>query len=226
VAGELAIARGAAAIAAGRLDAALAGGVDELDPFVATSLAALGVTEDGRGEGAAFLVLESGRAAAARGASILGEILGAAWRALPAPPHGVGRRSTSRAVAAALADAGVDAADLGWVYPSASGDAARDAWEGAIIDTALAPHRPPATSLHRLVAHHAGLGALRVAAAAWTARAGLLPLGGERPSASGGAPAPAYGLMRVTSRVGLVHGVARGGTHVALVVGPPPEATP
>jgi hypothetical protein len=62
------------------------------------------------------------------------------------------------------------------------------------------------TSLAALIGHHAGLGALRVAAAAWTARAGLLP------TAAGAEPA------RVAAGRGLVHGVARGGTQVALVV--------
>jgi hypothetical protein len=62
-------------------------------------------------------------------------------------------------------------------------------------------------SLAPLFGQHAGLGALRVAAAAWTAAAGRL----VQPAIS------------VPSGPGLVHGVARGGTHVALVVGEPPH---
>jgi hypothetical protein len=96
--------------------------------------------------------------------------------------------------------------DLGWIYTSASGDTARDAWERRVLGAALGGSVPPATSLAALIGHHAGLGALRVAAAAWTARAGLLP------TVAGAAPA------RVAAGRGLVHGVARGGTHVALVV--------
>src|SRR6185503_2286933 len=42
VAGELAVARAAAAVAGGRVDAVLAGGVDEVDPLVAEMLDALG----------------------------------------------------------------------------------------------------------------------------------------------------------------------------------------
>jgi len=49
---------------------------------------------------------------------------------------------------------------------------------------------------------------LRVAAAAWTARSGLLP-------ATDGTTR----VERVGPGRGLVHGLARGGTHVALVVG-------
>lgn len=91
------------------------------------------------------------------------------------------------------------------MYGSASGDRARDAWERRLLDSALAPARPPVALLATLLGHHAGTGALGVAAAAWTARSGLLP------AAEGAA-------SRVTPGRGLVHGVARGGSHVALVV--------
>ena len=64
----------------------------------------------------------------------------------------------------------------------------------------------PTVSLAPLLGQHAGLGALRVAAATWTARSGLLPddAGGEPTRVSG---------------PGLVHGLGRGGNHVALVIG-------
>jgi 3-oxoacyl-(acyl-carrier-protein) synthase len=202
VAGELAVARGAAAVASGRVDAVLAGGVDELDPLVGEMLEALG--DDGRlGEGATFLVLESAERARARGAAVLGHVAGVAWRALPARPWGVGRRVTSQAITRALERAGEQAP--GWAYVSASGDARRDAWESQVLEAALGAERPPAVSLAPLVGRHAGVGALHVAAAAWTCRSGWLP------GQPGGAPA------RVTG-CGLVHGLARGGAHVALVV--------
>jgi 3-oxoacyl-[acyl-carrier-protein] synthase II len=202
VAGELAIARGAAAVASGRVPAVLAGGVDELDPLVAEMLAAL--HDRGlRGEGAAFLMLEREGSARAREAAVLGRIAGTAWRALPAAPWGVGRRVRSRAIGDAVARAG--GAAPGWVYASASGDTRRDGWEARVLAAALGPARPPTVSLAGLLGQHAGLGALHVAAAAWTARSGLLPAtnGGE--------------ATRVTGD-GLVHGLARGGGHVALVV--------
>jgi 3-oxoacyl-[acyl-carrier-protein] synthase II len=207
VAGELAVARAVAAVATGQASAVLAGGVDEIDPVVEQELPALGFA-DRFGEGAAFVVLESHAAAEARGATILGEVAAAAWRALPARPWGVGRQRRSRAIETVLEEAGVDAAHLGAVYVSASGDAARDAWEHAVLSAALGPQAPPAAALARLLGRHAGLGVLRVAAAAWTARSGLLPAAAE----------PVTAVTRVSPRAGLVHGLARGGAHVALVV--------
>jgi 3-oxoacyl-[acyl-carrier-protein] synthase II len=202
IAGELAIARGAAAVASGRVRAVLAGGVDALEPLVGEMLRALG---DGslRGEGAAFLVLEAEAAARARGAAIQARVTGTAWRALPAPPWGVGRATRSRAIAEAIERAGGTAP--GWIYASASGDGRRDAWESRVLATALGT-TPPSVSLARRLGHHAGLGALHVAAAVWTARSGLLP------RVDGGAP------VRVEGE-GMVHGLARGGGQVALVVG-------
>jgi 3-oxoacyl-(acyl-carrier-protein) synthase len=203
VAGELAVARGVAAVAGGRVDAVLAGGVDDVDPLVAEMLGALG-DQDLRGEGATFLVLEAEAGARARGARVLGSIDGVAWRSMRARPWGVGRRVDSRAIAEARARAGGGAP--GWVYTSASGDSDRDAWESRVLATAL-DGVPPAVSLAAHLGHHAGLGALRVAAAAWTARSGLLPA--EVPG----------GASRRVSGPGLVHGLARGGGHVALMVG-------
>jgi 3-oxoacyl-[acyl-carrier-protein] synthase II len=206
VAGELAVARAAAAVASGRVPAALAGGVDELDPVVERELARLGLGAERRGEGAAFLVLEPRAAARARGATVLGEVSAAAWLALPARPWGVGRTQRSHAIDAALEAAGARPRDVGWVYASGSRDDARDRWEEQVLDAALGGATPVST-LGRLLGRHAGLGVLRVAAAAWTARSGLLP-------AAGGTTR----VERVRPGRGLVHGLARGGAHVALVV--------
>jgi 3-oxoacyl-[acyl-carrier-protein] synthase II len=209
VAGDLAVARAAFAVAAGRLPAALAGGVDELDPLVERVLDRLGFAGEWLGEGGAFIALEPLPAAEARGARVLGRITGAAWRSLPARPWGVSRRCRSAAIPAALEAAGARPGDIGWVYASASGDPARDAWEQRVRESVLDPGVAVGVPA-RLLGRHAGLGPLRVAAAAWTARSGRLP-----------SAAPAGGLRPVGRGRGLVHALARGGIEVALVVEAP-----
>jgi 3-oxoacyl-[acyl-carrier-protein] synthase II len=215
VAGELAVARAAAAVGAGRLDAVLAGGVDQRDGLVHELLPALGTGADPCGEGAAFVVLERLDAAERRGVNIRGEILACAGRALPASPCGVGRRHHhGRAIESALAGAGLDPSAIGWLYDSTSGDTARDRWETALVAAAL-PHRPASSALAMLVGRHSGVGPMRVAAAAWTAKAGILPW--ARPTADGLA-AVERSEVRVARGPGMVYGVARGGIEVALVV--------
>jgi len=194
VAGELAIVRATAAIAGGRASAVLAGGVDQIDPFLVSMLEELGTGGERQGEGAVVLVLETEAAARERGAHRLGEIMGSASGALAARPHGVGRSARSSVVADALAAAGVGARDLGVVYVSASGDRARDAWETGLLTAALGVDHERRSALRHLIGAHAGAGALGVVAAAEAARA--------------------------SGRPSLVHGVARGGSQVALVVGP------
>jgi hypothetical protein len=80
VAGELAVARGAAAVAAGRVPAVLAGGVDEVAPLVERALDELGASAQVRGEGVTLLLLETAESAAARGVTPLGEIAKLAFR--------------------------------------------------------------------------------------------------------------------------------------------------
>jgi len=94
------------------------------------------------GEGAAALVLERADAAAARGAQIYARLAGAGGTAdgydLVAPhPEGEG---ASRAISAALRDAGLSPADIGHVNAHATSTPVGDTAEAAAIRSSLGEH--------------------------------------------------------------------------------------
>jgi len=230
VSGELAVARAAALIAAGRASTALAGGVDEISPLVFGQLArlrALSPRDGGeeacrpfdrhangpvRGEGAAFLVLESLDSARVRGARLLGEIRAAAWRSGP----------RANAIPEALESAGLAPRDIGWIYGGGPGEPGEDRAELAAVRAAFRESLPALTSLSPVAGEHAGLGVLGVAAAAWTARAGRLPGVASLREPTEGARdlAAGPGVHRVPAGAGLVHRGCRRGDSVALIVSP------
>jgi 3-oxoacyl-[acyl-carrier-protein] synthase II len=217
VAGDLAVLRGAALIASGRADAVIAGGVDEIFLDVYRGLCALGALSPMAGgaregcrpysadhnglvigEGATFLVLEEREAARARGARIMAEIAETAWGNVPTAPHtgGARRADVDSPVARLLRARGPERFER--CYGAGNGDPAVDDWEHALLTRDFAAARPglvPPVALAPLFGQHGGLGALRVGAAALDAERGAGSV--------------------------LVHGIARGGCRIALVVEPP-----
>jgi len=238
VAGDLAVARGAALIADGRASVALAGGCDEICPLLYKELSRLGTmsrAEPGPegcrafdrqasgtvlGEGATFVVLEAAEVALARGARIYGELASAAWGNLPAPAHCLptARRRDPVTIRRALAAAGVTPDAIDVAYLTGTGHPVHDACELDLVARALGTGPARLTALTPLAGDHAGLGGLRVAAAALAvAGAGVAGL----PELS----EPIRPDLRFVTRpveirpvTALVHGVARGGAHVALVL--------
>jgi 3-oxoacyl-(acyl-carrier-protein) synthase len=243
VAGELAVARGAAMIASGRATAVLAGGSDEVSPILYRELSRLGLMSpadpgpegcrpfDRRasgmvlGEGTTFLVLEAAGSALARGARVYGEVAGTACGNLLAPAHGFPgrRRRDPGVIRRALAEAGTAAEAVDAAYLTGSGHPRQDACELDIVSRALGAVTC-LTALTPLVGAHAGLGALSVAAAA-------LAVAGSRVPALPDLAEPVRSDLRFVTRAtgrrpddsprvrtALVHGLARGGSHVALVV--------
>jgi 3-oxoacyl-[acyl-carrier-protein] synthase II len=238
VAGDLAVARGAALISAGRASAVLAGGCDEACPILYQELSRLGTmsrAEPGPegcrpfdrqangtvlGEGATFVVVEAADVALARGARVYGELAGTAWGNLPAPAHGfpATRRRDPATVRRALGAASVTPEAIGVAYLTGTGHPVHDACELDLVARAIGTEQAGLTALTPLVGDHAGLGALRVAAAALAVAGAPVPALSEL-------DAPIRRDLRFVTRpveggaeTALVHGVARGGAHVALVL--------
>jgi 3-oxoacyl-(acyl-carrier-protein) synthase len=252
-AGDLAVAQAVALLGGGRATAVLAGGVDELSPALYHELARLGVTSatapgpegcwpfDRRangtvlGEGATLLVLEVRDAARARGARVYAEVAGVAWGNVPGRAGGPppARRRDPAAVRRALGAAGVRADQVDAAYLTGAGAPAQDACELDLVARALGPGMPRArlTALTPLVGDHAGLGALRVAAAALAVAGAPVPpwpavqhpvrhdLALAAAAAGRGAAGPPAAV-----RTALVHAYGRSGTHAALVLRAPAPA--
>ena len=130
------------------------------------------------GEGAAVFVLETYDDAVARGATIVGEILGAASNAdahhITAPaPGGVG---AIRCMRAALDDAGLTPADIAQINAHGTSTPLNDAAEAAAVGVVFADAMPPMTSTKGVTGHALGAaGALEAAAALLSIEHRLIP---------------------------------------------------
>lgn len=129
------------------------------------------------GEGAAMLVLEPLDAARARGARIHAEIAGFGMSAdahhitMPSP-HGA-----AAAIQAALLDAALDPAAIGYLNAHGTGTPANDPTETQAIRLTFGPHlHPPVSSTKSLHGHALGAaGALEAVCTILALRDGLLP---------------------------------------------------
>ncbi|MGZ4725759.1 MAG: beta-ketoacyl-[acyl-carrier-protein] synthase family protein, partial [Ilumatobacteraceae bacterium] len=110
------------------------------------------------GEGAGVLILEEWSAAEARGATILGEVLGAASNAdahhITAPaPGGVGAIDCMRL---ALADAGLEPGDIGHVNAHGTSTPLNDAAEAAAVSEVFGPRGVAVSSTKGVTGHALG----------------------------------------------------------------------
>lgn len=190
-AGNYALARALDLVRLGRVERVLAGGADAFSRVAFTGFARLGALaaeacrpfDAGRdglvlGEGAAFLVVESASAARRRGAVPLAELAGAGLSAdahhIVAPdPEATG---AARALAGALADAGVAPAEVGWISAHGTGTPANDRAEVVAARRVFGRAGPPMSSIKALTGHALGAAsALEAVAAVCALREGVAP---------------------------------------------------
>ena len=127
------------------------------------------------GEGAAFLVLEAEETAAARGATVIGRIVGCATRFDPEALSGGRHAGTAlaRAIETALRDGNID--HVGGVSSSASGNRELDVREAAAIEATVGT-KIPVTAIKSMTGEALGAsGALQAITAMSALRAGRLP---------------------------------------------------
>lgn len=190
--GLLAVAEAVAALREGAVDRAVAVAHEApIEPQTVQGFAALGLLaaeavrpfdrrRDGclLGEGAAALALETAAAAAARGAPLLGEVLGSGTASegdgfLAVRPDGDG---LVRAILLALGDAGCAPNDIGMVVTHGNGTRASDASEAAALRRVFGGAIPPATSFKWATGHLlAAAGVLDAVLALAALRAGEVP---------------------------------------------------
>jgi len=192
-AGTHAIGNAARLIAWGRCDAVATGGAESAATVTAlagfgnmTALTSTGVSRpfdvdrDGfvMGEGAAVFILEDWEHAEARGAAILGEIVGAASNAdayhITAPsPGGVGAAACMRL---ALEDAGLTPGDIAQVNAHGTSTPLNDAAEADAAMAVFGENGPPVTSIKGVTGHALGAaGALEAAAVLLSFERRLIP---------------------------------------------------
>ncbi len=225
-------------IASGSADLIVAGGVDVVCELSFSGFCALkALTADkvrpfsrnrsglALGEGAAFLVLESMRAAMRRGAAVLGRIAGYASRSdavhLTAP-HREGRGLAAAALAA-LRDGECRPGEIDYVSAHGTGTPYNDAMETKALKTALGDHarQVAISSIKGAVGHPFGAaGAMEAAVCLLAMRDGIVP-----PTANLEETDPDCDLdfvpnraRRVTVRTALSLSAGFGGQDAALLI--------
>jgi 3-oxoacyl-[acyl-carrier-protein] synthase II len=172
-AGNYAVAFARDALATGRAEVMLAGGADAFSRITYTGFARLGAITTDRcapfdrerkgmvpGEGAGVLVLEPLEAARARGARVYAEVVGYglscdAHHMTASHPEGEG---PARAMAMALADAGLAAEEVDYISAHGTGTPTNDRLETLAVKRAFgeAAARVPMSSVKSMLGHTMG----------------------------------------------------------------------
>jgi 3-oxoacyl-[acyl-carrier-protein] synthase II len=172
------------------------------------------------GEGAALVVLESEEHAAARGATPIAELAGAALTSDALDIVNADPANQERTMRAALRAAGVAPQDVGFVHAHATSTPVGDANEGGAI-AAIVGSATPVTSTKAAVGHLLGAaGSLGAVVAAQALRSGTLPHIATTTRVDPGIPLDVVvGAPRqVDARAALVNAFGFGGHNVSLVL--------
>lgn len=171
------------------------------------------------GEGGAMLVVEDGERARARGARIYGRIAGYGATFDPAPERAA-ESGLRRAAEDALADAGIEAPDIGVVFADGWGTAAADRIEAEAVTAVFGPGAVPVTVPKTMTGRlNSGAGPVDLAWALLSLRDGVIP-----PTVNVPRAASEYGIDLVTEArsqsVGAALVLARGegGFNSAMVL--------
>lgn len=174
-----------------------------------------------QGEGAAVFVLEDWGRAVARGAPILAELVGfamtsdAADMVVPDPDGAV------RAMQGALADAGLDPGDVGYINAHGTATTVNDRSEAAAIRRVFGPDAPPVSATKSMHGHLLGAaGAVELLACLLALREGVLAptMGHAQPDPD--CPLDVVPNRARQARVGAVlsNAFAFGGTNACLAL--------
>ncbi|MGW8378046.1 beta-ketoacyl-[acyl-carrier-protein] synthase family protein [Streptomyces sp. ODS28] len=233
-------------IRSGELDVIVAGGVEaSVSPMVMSGFARMralsqrnddpaaacrpfDVDRDGfvMGEGAAFLVLEEWEHARARGATVLGEILGYGANSdafhIVAPQEDGG--GAADCIRRALDDAGLAPGDIGHINAHGTSTVHNDRAEARAITAVFGDSAPPVTASKGVLGHGLGAaGAMEAAVTALSAAEGLVP-----PVANFGRADEDTGKLDIVAgaprKIGklpaLTNSFGFGGHNAALVIAP------
>ncbi len=192
-AGNYAVAEAFDVLSDGRADLVLAGGADSFSRITYTGFARLGALAPERcqpfdkkrqgmipGEGAAMLVLEPLAKARARGARVFATVTGYglscdAHHMTAAHPEGDG---AARAMAMALAQSGLEPADVDWVSAHGTGTPTNDKLETIAVERIFGPRAQgvPISSIKSMLGHTMGAAsAIEAAACALAIHHGAIP---------------------------------------------------
>jgi 3-oxoacyl-[acyl-carrier-protein] synthase II len=237
-AGNIAICRAVDLVRSGRAERVLAGGADSMSRLAFVGFSRLRAMAPERctpfaahrkgmilGEGAAFLLVESGASARARGVRVQANLTGyglscdAHSLAHPAPDG----RGAALAMAAALRDAALAPEAVDYVSAHGTGTQQNDLAEASACKAVFGSHRPYVSSIKALVGHClGGASAIEAAASVLSIRDGrFIPAWNvdvQDPACDVELPLPGRADSRRHLNVVLSNGFAFGGNNSCLVL--------